>query len=81
MHQPVVHDALLAALLERLARRFLSALALLLGWPLALLLLFLPSRFPTDYQLRGYQQSYTVFFLATAPLRGPFRVRALVRVR
>jgi hypothetical protein len=25
--------------------------------------------------------SYTVFFFATAPLRGPFRVRALVFVR
>src|SRR5687768_1112782 len=28
-----------------------------------------------------FAMGYTVFFLATAPLRGPFRVRALVRVR
>src|SRR5204863_5018130 len=73
--QPVMDDALLAALLERLLLRLARAL--------------LPTgrvgldgrvdRF--DFCHKNLAETYIVFFFATAPLRGPFRVRAFVLVR
>src|SRR5581483_101743 len=82
VRQPVVDDALLAALLERLLA--LSSSLFFLGnccafrRRFALRHLFQPS--PSALSPSALQP-YTVFFLAIAPLRGPLRVRALVRVR
>src|SRR5262249_23762716 len=106
VREPVVDDALLAALLERLllrraSRGLLAPFGGRRGVRIGCCFLFGHSlcrcQLPvTSYQLpvascqiSGFRSGnwklatghYTVFFFAIAPLRGPFRVRALVFVR
>src|SRR3954470_3558555 len=69
VRQPVVHDALLAALLEGL---------LALAGGAFLLFFFREAGVGGCFSLRHGQ---ITFFFAIAPLRGPLRVRALVLVR